>query len=186
MRTVNSADLIMKKNYFRGLPLLLFLLIFPWFYKKRPRVARRVIVRAKPQEIFPLLNDLRNWPLWTEWARRDGIHFSYDGSPAGVGAIQRWQTGRMKGVMRVTQSVPDDRVAYDLDINHGHHRFDGVLALEEIGEYTRVTWACKWELNANPYLRYLDLFMNWMLRRDFEAGLQNLKDLVESPHRSPV
>src|SRR5438477_12747671 len=109
-----------------------FALVFPFFINRRIRVFRRAVIRAKPPEIFPFINDLRNWPLWTEWARREDIHFSYDGLPAGVGAIQRWENNRMSGEMKVVQSVDDQRVTYDLDIDHGKYLLEGVLALEPV------------------------------------------------------
>ncbi len=166
------------------LPLLGFLIVFPWFYTRRPRVARRTVIHAKPPEIFPFINDLRNWPLWTEWARRDEMHFSYSGSPAGVGAVQRWESGCMSGEMRIVKSVEDDHIAYDLDINQGKYHLEGVLALEAVGEYTRATWVCKWELSRNPYARYLDLFFMWRIGRDFSAGLHNLAELIEKRLRT--
>lgn len=166
--------------------LAVFLLIFPLFLTRRPRVVRRILLRAKPPEIFPYLNDLRNWPLWTEWARRDEVHFSYDGAPAGVGAIQRWESSRTNGKIRIVHSALDERVTYDLDMGNGRYKIDGVLALEPIGEYTRVTWLCKWSLNPNPYRRYFDLFLTRMMGHDFAAGLENLKDLVENRHRAAV
>ena len=176
----------MKKSHFPILPLLGVLLVFPLFYKRRPRVARRAVIHAKPSEIFPFLNDLRNWPLWTEWARRDEMHFSYSGPPAGVGALQRWEGCCMTGEMRLVQSVQDERIAYDLEINHGKYNLDGVLALEPEGDFTRVTWLCKWELSRNPYARYLDFFFMWKIGRDFSAGLENLTELIEKRHHAPA
>ncbi len=42
------------------------------------------------------------------------------------------------------------------------------------------TWRCVWDLARNPYLRYGDLFFQWMLGRDFAKGLAQLKEAVES------
>ena len=39
-----------------------------------------------------------------------------------IGAVQRWSSRKMSGVMRVTQSVPDERVAYDLNLACGQLR----------------------------------------------------------------
>ena len=158
-----------------------FLAVFPFFLRRRPRVERRITICAPPRVIFPMINDLRNWPLWTEWSRRDDIHFSYGETPAGEDAMQRWSTRKMSGVMRITRSEPDTRIDYELEISPGFQRLLGRIELTEDGACTRVAWRCVWDLAHNPYRRYLDLLCRWWIARDFAAGLRNLKDLVENP-----
>ncbi|MEI8342944.1 MAG: SRPBCC family protein [Verrucomicrobiota bacterium] len=168
----------MKKSCPNLFPLVVSLLLIPFFLHRKWRVVRRIIIHAKSKEIFPYLNDLQNWPLWTEWAMRDDVHYSYGDVKAGVGAVQNWETRRMSGTMKIIQSVQDERVVYDLDLNHGKCRLEGVLSLEEIDGSTRVTWLCKWESGPNPYRRYLDVVYKLLLKRDFQLGLENLRDLV--------
>jgi hypothetical protein len=171
----------MKKSNPNIFPLAaILLLLFPFFLRRKWRVAQRIVIHAKPQQIFPYINDVRNWPLWTTWAQRDGIRYSFGELTAGAGAVQKWETRRMDGVMKIVRSVQDQRVVYALDVNEGQCRHDGVIALEEIDGSTRVTWLCKWESGPNPYGRYLDVFYKVVLKRDFLAGLENLRDLVHS------
>jgi len=170
----------MKKSRSSFFPLVVALLLLPFFLHRKWRVVRRIIIHVPPPQIFPYLNDLQNWPLWTEWAMREEVRYSYGEATAGVGAIQKWETRRMSGTMKIVQSVPDERVVYELDINHGKCRLDGVLSLEEIDGSTRITWLCKWESGPNPYGRYLDVLHKLLLKRDFQAGLENLRDLVNN------
>ncbi len=170
----------MNRIHLRLIALVSFFLALPWFLSRRPRVVRRAVMRGNPADIFPLLNDLRNWPLWTDWARCEEMRFSYDGAPAGVGATQRWSSRKMDGALHITQSVPDERVAYDLDLTDGKYHFEGVLSLEPIGANTRVTWVCSWVALANPYTRYIDLVFVWMIGRYFERSLTHLRELVEN------
>ena len=169
----------MNKIHLRLIAFVSFLLALPWFLSRRPRVVRRAILRGNPATIFPLLNDLRNWPLWTEWSRREEMHFFYEGAPAGVGATQRWNCGKMEATLHITQSVPDERVAYDLDIGGGKYHLEGLFSLEPVGANTRITWVCSWLAHANPYARYMDLIFVWWIGRDFERGLDHLRELVE-------
>jgi len=150
------------------------------------RVARRTIIAKKPSEIFPLINDLRNWPRWTTWSRRDEIHYAYDGPPSGVGAGQKWSSRKMEGTLAITQSAPDQRVAYHLKIGPREHEFDGVISLEPVSaNHTRVTWLSRWNGSANPYARYFDLLMKCWSKRDFDASLGNLRALAESSEKLP-
>jgi hypothetical protein len=185
---VNRPDPILslvKSLRFRLLVFAAFLLVFPFFLRRRPRVERRITVLAPPATIFPFLNDLRNWPLWTAWSRREEIDCTYGDTTSGAGAEQRWQSRQMNGVMRIVKSEGDGRIDYELDLQDGAYQLMGRIELQPDGACTRIVWKCAWDRAENPYRRYIDLLMRWMMRRDFGEGLINLKRLVENapaPH----
>ena len=170
----------MKTVRSRLLLLTAFFLVFPFFIRRRPRVERRITILASPQEIFPFLNDLRNWPLWTEWDRREEIDYEYGSTTVGDGAEQWWSGRKMSGVMHIVKSEPDERIDYELSMFDGEWQLVGRIELHPDGACTRLVWKCAWDLAKNPYRRYFDLAMRWMIQRDFAAGLENLKALVES------
>src|ERR1700733_6537007 len=97
----------------RLLAFIAFLIVFPFFLRRRPRVERRITILAPPAAIFPFLNDLRNWPLWTVWDRREKIDYEYGAITAGEGAEQRWAGEKMSGVLRLLKSDRDERVDYE-------------------------------------------------------------------------
>lgn len=170
---------------FRLFLIATFLVVFPFFLRRRPRVERRITILARPETIFPFLNDLRNWPLWTAWAQRQRMDFRYNENPVGEGAEQRWQGCGMDGVLRIVKSEADHRIDYELEMDGGAYQLVGRIELQPDGACTRLLWKCAWDRAENPYRRYFDLFLRWMLRRDFAASLANLKELVEemkAPH----
>jgi hypothetical protein len=164
----------------RLLLLTAFLLVFPFFIRRRPRVERRITILAPPEAIFPILNDLRNWPLWTEWDRREEIEYEYGSTSVGDGAEQQWASHKMSGVMHILKSEHDERIDYELSMFDGEWRLVGRIELHPDGACTRLVWKCAWDLAKNPYRRYFDLMVRLMIQRDFAAGLENLKELVES------
>ena len=174
----------MKSRRSRLLLFITFLLVFPFFLRRRPRVERRITILAPPAAIFPFLNDLRNWPLWTAWDRREKIDYEYGASTVGEGAEQRWASEHMSGVLRILKSERDGRIDYELDMGNGTCQVVGRIELHPDGACTRVVWKCAWDLAKNPYRRYFDLMMRWMMRRDYAAGLENLRALIESPAKS--
>jgi hypothetical protein len=157
-----------------------FFLVFPFFLRRRPRVEQRITIVAPPAAIFPFLNDLRNWPLWTVWDQREEIDCEYGPITAGEGAEQRWASRTMSGVLRILKSELDERIDYELSMGDGVYQMVGRIELHPDGACTRLVWKCAWDLARNPYRRYFDLLMRWMMRRDYAAGLENLKMLVES------
>lgn len=170
----------MKSLRFRFVLLAAFLLIFPFFLRRRPRVERRITILAPPSAIFPLLDDLRNWPLWTAWCERGDVHLSYGEPFSGAGAEQRWQSGRNEGVVRILKSEPNERIDYEAVFNNGAIQIVGRIEMHSDGACTRLVWKCAWDRAENPYRRYIDLLMRWMIRRDFARGLVNLKTLIEN------
>jgi hypothetical protein len=175
-----------KRPSIRLLALAAFLIVFPFFLRRRPRVERRITILAPPETIFPFLNDLRNWPLWTAWSRREEIHYTYGEIPAGAGAEQSWKNRKMRGVMRILKAESNERIDYELTMQDGKYRMFGRVELHADGECTRVVWKCVWDLAKNPYHRYFDLLLRWMIRSDFAEGLTNLKAVVENIHSRPL
>lgn len=154
--------------------------ILPFFLPRRPRIARHILVRADRSHIFPLINDLRNWPRWTAWNRRQEIEYHYDGPPAGSGAIQHWRAAGHSGVLHFTQSHAPERIAYTLMMDD-RWLLEGAISLDEAApHYTRVLWMARWQGAALPWARYLDLLMMVWMGRDFSAGLENLRALAET------
>ena len=177
---VNPHKSIPVKSFrFRLFLLAVFLLVFPFFLRRRPRVERRTTILAPPSAIFPLLNDLRNWPLWSAWAGDEDMHLAYGDTVSGAGAEQRWQGRRMAGVMRILKIEPNERIDYEVSINDGAYQIIGRIDLQPDGACTRLVWKCAWDRAENPYRRYFDLLLRWMIRRDFARGLANLKVLIE-------
>jgi len=157
-----------------------FLLVFPLLFKRRPRVMRRTIINAKPSEIFPLINDPRQWPLWTEWNRREQVAYTYQGPETGAGAIQKWNSTGQNGTLTFISSVENERVAYHLNLEGCCRDIEGRIVLEPVGENaTRVTWYSLWTQSSNPYACYIDLMIIFTMKRDFAAGLRHLKELAE-------
>jgi hypothetical protein len=170
----------MNKTRIRLGALALGLGLFPFFLPRRPRIARRILIHADPAHVFPLVNDLRNWPRWTTWNQRQEVEYHYEGPPAGAGATQHWRSGNCAGVLHVTQSHEGERIAYTLMMND-RWLMEGAISLEEVAPHqTRVLWLARWQASAIPWARYMDLAMMWWIGRDFAAGLSNLRDLAET------
>ena len=176
----------MNRHSSRLLALAAFLIVFPFFLRRRPRVEQRITILAPPETIFPFLNDLRNWPLWTSWSRREEIHYTYGEIREGPGAEQTWRNQRMRGVMRILKTEPNERIDYELTMQNGKYRMFGRVELHADGECTRVVWKCVWDLAKNPYHRYFDLLLRWMIRSAFGEGLANLKAVVENINPRPL
>ena len=147
------------------------------------RIERRVKLAAAPDAIFPYLDSLESWQLWSPWARKDpAMRTTYGPSRAGLGASMGWDGNNQvgKGNMGIIESRPHEAVAYRLEFEkpfRATNRASFTLSPVEGG--TELVWAM--EGPASLMSKIMDLLMNMdrMVGRDFEAGLANLKALVE-------
>jgi hypothetical protein len=82
------------------------------------RVARNATMSAPAPAVFAQVNDFHKWQAWTPWEKLDpALKRTYEGAPAGVGAIYTWVGNNEvgEGRMTLTQSHPSDRVVIKLE-----------------------------------------------------------------------
>ena len=148
------------------------------------RVQRTTSIKAPPEKIFSLVNDLRSHALWSPWEKKDpGMKKSYSGAASGEGAVYEWEGNRNigKGRMEITETSPPSKVTFKLDFIkpfEGHNIAE--FRLDTKGDATNVTWAI---FGPSPLLsKVMGLFCNMdrMIGREFEIGLANLKTITES------
>lgn len=173
----------LKKILFVAGIVILALVVISQFLPGTYRVERSAVIAAKPEDIFPWINELRKWPEWSPWttAKDPTIVYAYEGPEAGVGAISKWDSKKWgKGMMKLVESDPTQGVKWDLDIENGKFVSVGTLVFESAGDGTKVTWAFSGELGRNPLSRYGGFFMDAMAGTEFEEGLSGLKKKVEA------
>jgi uncharacterized protein YndB with AHSA1/START domain len=146
-------------------------------------VARSVVVSAPPDKIYALVADPRRWKAWSVWNQRDpAMQVTYSGPDSGAGAAWAWQSkSQGDGKMTFTAAEPGRRVAYDLYFPDFGTTSNGDLRFEAQGAATRVTWTMDGDMGRNPLFRWMALFADGMVGKDFEAGLANLKQQAEKP-----
>jgi len=147
------------------------------------RVQRSAHIKATPELIFPHIDTLTNWAAWSPWEKLDpAMKKAPSGPVSGKGAVYEWDgnTDVGTGRMEITESTPPSRIMIKLDFLkpfEAHNQAE--FALERVGDATHVTWAM---FGPQPYLmKVMGLFINCekMVGKDFEAGLANLKTIVE-------
>lgn len=148
------------------------------------RVERSTRVAAPPGVVFAHIEDFRCWADWSPWAKKDPAMKSIlSGAERGEGAVYEWQGNNAvgRGRMQIVQAAAPTRIDIKLDFikpfeAHNSAEFD----LRGDGDHTLVTWAVH---GPSPFLsRLMGVFfdMDRMIGADFEAGLANLKAVVEA------
>ena len=152
-------------------------------------VERSIVIDAPAEKVFPQVNDLRNWRGWMVWTRRDPqMKIVYSGPDQGVGAVTSWDSETQgKGELTIVKSNPPHEVHYKLYFPDFDSTSQTAMKLEAVSDGTQVTWSDRGKTGLNPMMKFFALMMDSMVGPDFEAGLVNLKELVEKqPDPAPA
>jgi hypothetical protein len=156
------------------------------FVARRPdtfRVERSLAMNASPGALFALLNDFHNWPSWSPFEKLDpDIKRSYSGAGSGRGAVYEWQGNARAGAgrMEVLEAEAPSRVVIKLDFIkpfEGHNIAE--FTILESGGTTTTTWAMHGPVPFLAKLMHLFVSMDAIIGKEFEAGLENLKNATE-------
>lgn len=146
------------------------------------RVTRSATIPAPPAHVFAQVNDLHKWEAWSPWAKLDpDAEASFEGSPAGEGAVMRWAGNREvgEGSMTITDSRPNELIRFRLDFLKPMKATNTAeFTFEPEGEQTVVTWSM---FGQNNFMaKAVGLFMDCekMVGDQFEQGLANMKSVA--------
>ena len=149
------------------------------------RVARSTTISAPAPAVFAQVNDFHKWEAWNPWGRIDpAMKQTYEGAPAGTGAIYTWAGNNEVGEGRMTiiESRPSDLIRVRLE-------FFKPLVATNTAEFTFkpeanqtvVTWSMFGEKNFMAKAIHLFISMDKMIGGQFEQGLVSMKSIVEAP-----
>ena len=148
------------------------------------RVARSAAISAPAPAVFAQVNDFHNWQAWSPWAKLDpAMKQSYEGAPAGNGAIYSWSGNNEVGEGRMTliESRPSDLIRIKLEFMKPFQATNTAeFTFKAEGNQTAVTWSM---FGANGFMaKAFGLFMNMdkMVGGDFEKGLAQMKSIAEA------
>jgi Polyketide cyclase / dehydrase and lipid transport len=148
-------------------------------------VQRSAVMRAPAETIFPLIDDFHQWTKWSPWENKDpAMKRSYSGAKSGKGAVYAWDGNKNvgSGRMEVLNASPPSKTTIKLDFFkpfEGHNTAEFTFVPEHDVSATNVIWVMH---GSSSFMsKVMQVFMDFdkMIGRDFEAGLANLKTLVE-------
>jgi len=148
------------------------------------RVTRSAAMAAQAEQVFPHVNELRNWEAWNPWGKLDpDCKMTYDGPPAGVGASYAWAGNNKVGEGRntITESRPNQLVRLRLEFAKPMKATNTAeFAFRPDGDQTMVTWTMSGKNNFIGKAFGLVVDCDKMIGGQFEKGLAQMKSLVES------
>jgi hypothetical protein len=161
--------------------------VFAVIVSRRPsefRVERSATIAAPPPAVFPQVNDFHKWEAWNPWGKIDpAMNQSYEGAPAGTGAIYTWAGNKEvgEGRMTIVESRPNDLIRIQLDFMRPFRATNITeFTFNPIGDQTTVTWSMSGKNNFMSKAVHLFINMEKMIGGRFEQGLASMKSVVEA------
>lgn len=146
------------------------------------QVSRTTSIKAPPERLFPLINDMRAFNAWNPFAKDDpDMKLVYSGPEAGPGARLDFGPGRGgQGSLTIVEArAPTEvvmRLAMDAPLA-AHNRIDFVLQPQ--GETTRVSWSMQGAVPLLAKVIHTVIDMDRMVGGRMQAGLADLKAIAE-------
>ena len=149
-------------------------------------VERATVINATPAQIFPLISDFNAWDAWSPWAQRDpDAAMEIIGS--GLGQTMTWSSDNPEvghGSQKITEIQAPNSLKTHLDFG-SQGMADAAFTLTPENDQTRVVWSLDTDMREGvplwqqPISTYFGFFMDGMIGKDYEAGLQRIKQLAE-------
>ncbi|MBI4649450.1 MAG: SRPBCC family protein [Bacteroidia bacterium] len=150
---------------------------------KENKVERTVVINAPVELVFEQVKFFKNTAVWSPWKDYDSLMTSsIEGQDGTVGAIMSWEGNKDvgKGKQEITNIVENKRVDSKLTfIEPWESEATGFVELNDTLDTLRVTWGFHSENNFMGRIFALFSGMETMLGKDFEKGVNNLKEICE-------
>ncbi len=147
------------------------------------RVQRSASIKAPPEKIYALINDLHGWGAWSPYEKKDPeMKRTHSGAPSGKGAIYEWHGNKNvgQGRMEIVEASPPWKIIIKLDFIspfEAHNIAEFTMAPS--GDTTNVTWEMHGPAPLISKVMQVFINMDAMVGNDFADGLTNLKTIAE-------
>ncbi len=146
-------------------------------------VSRSAFIKAPKEVVFQQMVHFKNWRNWSPWTKLDtSMKDSFSVADSGAGSFYHWKGDLSKtGEVEIrNKSISGTAMVFDFELLQPSHVItSGALKAEDSAGGTKATFSFTNHFDY-PW-NAMTIFMNIdnLLSKDFEAGLNNMKDYIE-------
>jgi hypothetical protein len=165
--------------------LIAVVLITALFVKKEYAIKREIVINKPKQEVFDYVKLLKNQDNFSIWAKRDPeVKKVFSGTDGTVGAMSAWDSEKKevgKGEQTIVAIKEGERIDFGLHFMKPFEAKDHAYFITESldSNQTKITWGFDGKMEYPMNLMLLCMNMDEMLGKDLQAGLDNLKMVLE-------
>ena len=171
----------MQKILYGVIAFVAVLILIGFALPRTHRVEVSTEIDAPQATVFALVNDFQRFTAWAPWTETDpNVRFMYSGNTRGVDATVTWDGAILgSGTQTIVESRPYDYVGLVLNAGEPGEAKSWFRLAPGVGT-TIVHWGFEADYGMNIVGRYFSSMLGGVVARDYEAGLQRLKELAES------
>ncbi|APQ15861.1 SRPBCC family protein [Maribacter hydrothermalis] len=161
--------------------LLALVILMALIAPKNYNVSRSIDFDHSTDIVWENLKYLKKQQEWSPWAKKDpNMEQKFTGIDGEIGAVSYWNGNKEvgEGEQEITKIVEGKRIEQDLRFLKPYKsQSDCYMELEELdGNRSKVTWGFTGNNKFPMNIMMLFMSMDKMVGKDFEQGLQNLKN----------
>lgn len=170
----------------KALIVIFIIIVLPFiialFVKNEYAVERSVTINKTQSEVFNYIKYLKNQEEFSVWAMADpDMQTMENGTDGTVGYIYGWNGNDDvgEGEMEITGIKENEKLDIDLRFKRPFEsNGKAYMTTSKVGsKSTKVTWGM-YGVSSYP-MNFMNLFMESMVGKDLQAGLNNLKTNLE-------
>ena len=175
---------ILKRILVVFLGLVAVFLIAALFVDKKMEIEREIVINKPVEEVFDYIVLLKNQDNFSKWALIDpNSKKSYKGTDGTVGFVSAWDSKNDDlgaGEQEILKISKNHRIDYELRFKRPMEATNqAYLVTEKAGNNTKVKWGFQGEMPYPFNLMSKLMGMKAMLEEDLDAGLKNLKGVLD-------
>ena len=147
-------------------------------------VSRSILIKAPKEAVFVQMVQFRNWPNWSPWYKIDStMKFTYSGTDGQPGSSYTWAGIENKTGAGEMKNTGVEGTTMNFDVLFTKPRegsAHGILKAEDTAGMTKATWSFSIHTPFPFNAMCAFISMDKLLGGDFESGLSNMKQYVES------
>ena len=160
--------------------LFLVVLVMGFLLPNSWRVDREILLHGEAENIFPYINNPKNWQEWSVWNNDNGMKFNFSGPSSGKDATMSWKGNQINGKMTIIKSVSNQSAEFQMSLENGRFVVNCTIVIDgSVPEYSQVAWRSELNMskNYNPVSRYQAYFLKNYFDTSMTESLNGLKTI---------
>ena len=152
------------------------------------KVEREITINRPQADVFEYVKKLKHQNNWGPWFKKDpAMKQEFRGNDGFVGFVSSWKSENADvgaGEQEIVRIVEGQRIDTQLRFKEPmESTADAHLVTEATGPATtKVKWGFTTSMPRPMNVMMLAVDMDALIGKDFQEGLDNLKQILETPH----
>lgn len=166
------------------LAILLVIICIGFVFPSTVSISRSASIKASSAQVYEVLTDLTTYNQWMTWNQKDpAMKVEWGAKTKGQGASYKWFSNHREvgnGELTISEVEPQKKVTTSMVFGESPDPSLASWTLHPANGGTEVQWNLTMNMGMNPIGRWFGKLMKGAMENDFDKGLAQLKEKMES------